>query len=86
MQRDAAELLDSSASTVAVRAAESCGGSALAMAGGALQATAHWWSSGNGEGGGRPDRCREHHGCLVVVPWCPTRRIGGDQCELDRRR
>jgi hypothetical protein len=41
MQRDAAELLDSSASTVAVRAAQSCGGSALAMAGGALQATAH---------------------------------------------
>jgi hypothetical protein len=50
MQRDAVELLDSSASTVVVRAAESCGGSALAMAGGALQATAHWWSSGDGEG------------------------------------
>jgi hypothetical protein len=39
MQRDAAELLDLLASTVAVRAVESCGGSALAMASGALQAT-----------------------------------------------
>jgi hypothetical protein len=57
-QLDATELLDSSASTAAVRAVESCGGGALAMAGGALQAVAQTGGAdiqaraGEGRGGG----------------------------------
>jgi hypothetical protein len=67
MQRDAGEPLDSSALTVAVRAAESCGGSDLATAGGALQEMAHWWSSSDEEG-------RRTSRSVSRTSWRPCRR------------